>query len=105
LNFEWRRIYALGATVPALAIIKVKVYDKDENQYMDDYIGKFKITDVYVGGQRDIPISSLLGKNHGTFRIEVNTSMCPNVSLCLLIAHWPGSIKACYAPRIPRLYV
>jgi hypothetical protein len=58
--------------VPALAILKVKVYDKDENQYMDDYVGKFKITDVYVGGLREVPILSLLRNVHGTFCIEVS---------------------------------
>ncbi|KAG8680994.1 hypothetical protein FRC08_015919 [Ceratobasidium sp. 394] len=65
--------YRPNAVVPALAIIKVKVYDKDENQYLDDYIGKFKITDVYVGGQREIPITNLIGKNRGTFRVEVRS--------------------------------
>jgi hypothetical protein len=60
--------------VPSLAILKVKVYDKDENQYLDDYVGRFKITDVYVGGLRDVPIMSLLRREHGTFQIEVGQS-------------------------------
>lgn len=70
LNPEWNEIWMIRS-VPALAIIKVKVYDKDENQYLDDYIGKFKITDAYVGGVREMPITSLLGKDHGKFFIEV----------------------------------
>ncbi|KAG8700412.1 hypothetical protein FRC11_012958, partial [Ceratobasidium sp. 423] len=69
LNPEWHEFWRVR-NVPSLAILKVKVYDKDENQYMDDYVGRFKITDVYVGGMRDVPIVSLLRKNHGTFQIE-----------------------------------
>ncbi|KAG8738419.1 hypothetical protein FRC10_006915 [Ceratobasidium sp. 414] len=72
LNPEWNEVWRVR-NVPALAIIKVKVYDKDENQYLDDYIGKLKITDVYVGGQREIPITNLLGRNRGTFRIEIRS--------------------------------
>ncbi|KAG8687002.1 hypothetical protein FRC09_013794 [Ceratobasidium sp. 395] len=71
LDPEWNEVWRVK-NVPALAIIKVKVYDKDENQYLDDYIGRFKITDIYVGGQREIPITSLIGRNHGTFRIEAS---------------------------------
>ncbi|KAG9091434.1 hypothetical protein FRC06_000571 [Ceratobasidium sp. 370] len=59
LNPEWNEVWRVR-NVPALAIIKVRVYDKDENQYLDDYIGKFKITDVYVGGRREIPITNLI---------------------------------------------
>ncbi|QRW10038.1 hypothetical protein RhiLY_09037 [Ceratobasidium sp. AG-Ba] len=72
VNTQWNEVWRVR-NVPALAIMKIKVYDKDENQYLDDYIGKFKITDVYVGGQRDIPITSLIGRNHGTFRIEIRS--------------------------------
>ncbi|KAJ1303973.1 hypothetical protein OPQ81_008383 [Rhizoctonia solani] len=70
LNPEWNEFWRVR-NVPSLAILKVKVYDKDENQYIDDYIGKVKITDVYVGGLREVPIVSLLGRDHGTFQIEV----------------------------------
>ncbi|QRW22843.1 C2 domain-containing protein [Rhizoctonia solani] len=70
LNPEWNEFWRIR-NVPSLAILKVKVYDKDENQYMDDYVGRFKITDVYVGGLRDVPIVSLLRRDHGTFQIEI----------------------------------
>lgn len=71
-RLEYTNHLCLLCAVPSLAILRIKVYDKDENQYLDDYIGKLKITDVYVGGQREIPIVSLMRKNHGTFRIEVH---------------------------------
>lgn len=92
-------------SVPALAIIKVKVYDKDENQYLDDYVGKFKITDVYVGGQRDIPITSLLGRNHGTFRIEVIIPGDITFELYSSKQVRIDNIAARATTRIPCLYV
>ncbi|KAF8752854.1 Protein kinase C conserved region 2 (CalB) [Rhizoctonia solani] len=73
LNPEWNEFWRIrnGAVDDLLKFLVVKVYDKDENQYMDDYVGRFKITDVYVGGLRDVPIVSLLRRDHGTFQIEI----------------------------------
>ncbi|KAG9119326.1 hypothetical protein FRC07_005693, partial [Ceratobasidium sp. 392] len=98
LNPEWNEVWRVK-NVPALAIIKVKVYDKDENQYLDDYIGKFKITDVYVGGQREIPITSLIGRNHGTFRIEVG--LATRLKVQMLTDHDQIRSKPATPPAAP----
>ncbi|CEL57160.1 hypothetical protein RSOLAG1IB_08393 [Rhizoctonia solani AG-1 IB] len=99
LNPEWNEFWRIR-NVPSLAILKVKVYDKDENQYLDDYVGRFKITDVYVGGLRDVPIMSLLRREHGTFQIEIISKQAEYPNLPAYIFDGPCRYSIHLSPTI-----
>ncbi|CAE6362227.1 unnamed protein product [Rhizoctonia solani] len=99
LNPEWNEFWRIR-NVPSLAILKVKVYDKDENQYLDDYVGRFKITDVYVGGVRDVPILSLLRRDHGTFQIEIISRPAEYPNLPAYIFDGPCRYSIQYVPPL-----
>ncbi|CAE6464036.1 unnamed protein product [Rhizoctonia solani] len=99
LNPEWNEFWRIR-NVPSLAILKVRVYDKDENQYVDDYIGKFTITDVYVGGVREVPIVSLLRRDHGTFQIEVISKPAEYPSLPAYIFDGPCRYSIHLSPTV-----
>ncbi|CAE6476177.1 unnamed protein product [Rhizoctonia solani] len=99
LEPQWNEFWRIR-NVPSLAILKVKVYDKDENQYLDDYIGKFKITDVYVGGLREVPIVSLLRREHGTFQIEVISKPAEYPNLPVYIFDGPCRYSIHLSPTV-----
>lgn len=58
---------------------------------------------VYVGGQRDVPISSLMGRYHSMFRIEVSPRALPDAGCYKLL--YLGRIKTSDASCISCLSV
>jgi len=73
LTPNWNEVWHIK-NVPASAELKVKVWDKDEGTFRDDYIGKFS-TAINSSGTRELPITSMMGKSHGTFVLNVRSEM------------------------------
>lgn len=61
--------------VPKNAELKIKVYDKDDKLFTDDYIGAFKLN-IEQTGLRECEIEGRMGKKHGIFYMDVGICPC-----------------------------
>lgn len=59
--------------VPKSCQLKVKLWDKDEQAFQDDYIGSFETT-VEPQGLRELKITGRMGRDHGMFFMTVSLS-------------------------------
>lgn len=82
--------------VPGDAILRVKLYDKDENILRDDYIGDFYLP-IGDGGETEHDILGRMGKKHGTFKLKVShyprvcsCTTCTIVSCCRALDYDPA---------------
>ncbi|CAF0836537.1 unnamed protein product [Adineta ricciae] len=69
-NEEW-----IVRNIPATARLSVTVFDKDDDEPMDDYIGQFEILNVtnYHPPPSGHDILSLTGSKHGQFHLSIQS--------------------------------
>ncbi|KAG8986188.1 hypothetical protein FRB90_004161, partial [Tulasnella sp. 427] len=74
----WNEVWHIK-NVPRTAELKIKVYDKDENVLTDDFVGHVKMI-VDPAGLRESQIEGRMGRNHGTFYLNIVSTPTPDQS-------------------------
>ncbi|KAG8905921.1 hypothetical protein FRB99_008001 [Tulasnella sp. 403] len=69
MNPVWNEVWNVK-NVPANAELKIKVWDKDESPFEDDYVGSLQLS-IEQGGLRESDITGRFGKKHGRFFMNI----------------------------------